>query len=256
MEWPWGRRACRAASCVCRPVVLSAAACAFVLAGCQLDHPPSPSAAQPRGASVGFESIDGLPHAQFQTLVQDLNDEAQTRRLAVISREKPSAYRVRGYLAAEVAKNKTTVSWVWDVFDDDQHRALRISGTTIADGHRHEGWPAVDEATLSKVAHSSMDQLAAFLTSPSVAPGTPGAAPAQMAQVSPDASTPEAAGIFRIFHPDADPVPAVASPPPAENEVGAAPTPVSAAVPLPPRRPPLAAAVLARPTVAMARVTP
>ena len=39
-------------------------------------------------------------------LVRDLNDEAQGRRLAVISREQSAAYRVRGYLAAKVTKHR------------------------------------------------------------------------------------------------------------------------------------------------------
>ena len=90
------------------------------------------SAAQPRGATVAFESIDGPPTGQFQKLVQHLNDEAQARRLAVISREQPSAYRVRGYLAAKVVQGETTISWVWDVFDKDEHRALRVTGEETA----------------------------------------------------------------------------------------------------------------------------
>src|SRR5262245_61164454 len=73
------------------------------LAGCSPDG-QGISAAQPRGATVAFDSLDGLPPVQFQRLVKDLNDEAQSRRLAVISREQPSAYRVRGYLAATVTK--------------------------------------------------------------------------------------------------------------------------------------------------------
>jgi hypothetical protein len=247
MEWRRGRRAGRAALCVCRPAVLLAVTCAFALAACELESPSNLSAAQPRGASVAFDSIDGLPPAQFQTLVQDLNEEAQTRRLAVVSRENPSAYRVRGYLAAEVVQDKTTVSWVWDVFDGSQHRALRIIGSETANGRQHGGWPAVDGATLRKIAHSSMDKLAAFLTSPAVAPGT---APAQLAlAVAPAASSPEAAGIFRIFHPHADPVPAAdASPPPTESDVTATP----ASVPLPRRRPSPAAAVSARETLTLA----
>ncbi len=250
MQWRWGRRACRAAFCVCRPAVLLATACAFTLTACELVSQPSFTVAQPRGASVAFDSIDGLPPAQFQTLVQDLNDEAQSRRLAVISRENPSAYRVRGYLSAETAKDKTTVSWVWDVFDNDQHRALRITGTQDADGQPHEGWQAVDGETLRKIARESMDQLAAFLTSPAVAPGAPAPAPAHVAFVYGDASTPEAAGIFRIFHAHADPVPATVAP--AETDTGIAATPISAAVPLPRRRPLAAAAVSARETLMLA----
>ena len=84
-----------------------AAICALMLAGCNPDK-QGMSAAQPRGATVAFNSVDGLPPGQFRKLVQDLNDEAQSRRLAVISREQPSAYRVRGYLAVKVTKRQTT----------------------------------------------------------------------------------------------------------------------------------------------------
>lgn len=247
MEWRRGRRAGRVALCVCRPGVLLAVTCAFALAACELESQPNLSAAEPRGASVAFDSIDGLPPAQFQTLVRDLNEEAQTRRLAVVSREHSSAYRVRGYLAAEVMQDKTTVSWVWDVFDGGQHRALRIIGSETANSRRHGGWPAVDGATLRKIAQSSMDKLAAFLTSPSVAPGT---APTQLAlAAAPAPSSPEAAGIFRIFHPHADPVPAANALPAASDVVA---TPVSVSVPLPRRRPLPAAAVSARETLTLA----
>ena len=83
---------------------------------------------------------------------------------AVISREQPSAYRVRGYLAATVAKHQTTISWVWDVFDQDEHRALRISGEETAKVRHKDAWAAADDAMLQRIAQSSMEQLAAFLT--------------------------------------------------------------------------------------------
>ena len=252
MEWRRGRRVRGAAFNRCPSAVLLAAACALTLAACQFEGQPNLAATQPRGATVAFDSIDGLPPTQFQTLVRDLNDEAQTRRLAVISRENPSAYRVRGYFSADIVKDKTTVSWVWDVFDRAEHRALRITGSQVASRGAQEGWPAVDEATMRKVAQSSMDQLATFLTSPDVAPG---AAPPQLAlAAAPAASSPEAAGIFRIFRAHADPIPAAR--PPAESEPAALVTPASATVPLPRRRPVPAAAVSARETLTLtARAT-
>jgi hypothetical protein len=76
----------------------------LALAGCNPDG-RALSPAQPRGATVAFDSLDGLPPGQFQKLVQNLNEEAQVRRLAVISREQSSAYRVRGYLAVKEASN-------------------------------------------------------------------------------------------------------------------------------------------------------
>lgn len=214
---------------------------ALALAACNPDS-QGVSAQQPRGATVAFDSLDGLPPSQFQQLVKNLNDEAQSRRLAVISREQPSAYRVRGYLAATVVKHHTTVSWVWDVFDQDEHRALRISGEEVAKVRHKDAWAAADNVMLQRIAQSSMEQLATFLTSPGVAPGTAPSAEPQIALVGTNDSSPEAAGIFRIFHPQADPISTVSAEPPGEDETGP--------IPLPRRRP--AALVSSRETLTLA----
>jgi hypothetical protein len=163
-----------------------------------------------RGATVAFESIDGPPPGQFQTLVQNLNTEAQARQLAVISREQPSVYRVRGYLAAHVVKGRTTISWVWDVFDKDERRALRITGEETAKGRPRDAWTAADNAMLARIARDSMDQLAGFLNAPAAVPGAPAPAPEPAAApsgplVSANDTSPEAAGIFRIPQAQADP---------------------------------------------------
>ena len=197
-----------------------ALAAALALAGCQTANQTGVAAAAPRGATVAFESIDGLPKDHFQTLVNDLNGEAQQRRLAVLPREQPSAYRVRGYFAASVEGAKTTISWVWDVFDDQQRRAYRISGSE--DAKSGKAWAAADAAMMQRIARASVEQLAAFLTSPDVAPGAPANEPRLALIGDRDDSTPEAAGIFRVSQPNVDP----AESPAAEN-----------AVPLPPKRP-------------------
>ncbi|HTQ83995.1 MAG TPA: hypothetical protein VMI47_12085 [Pseudolabrys sp.] len=194
----------------------------------------------PHGASVAFESIDGPPEGQFYKLVQDLNDEAQARRLAVVSREHTSAYRVRGYLAAETVKGQTTISWVWDVFDDEGRRALRINGAEAAPGKHRDAWTAADDAVLQRIARASMDQLSAFLTSPDVAPAE---APGTVAFID-NSSTPEAAGIFRVSHPDADPVSGEGAETPARD--------AQTSVPLPRRRPTVSATIAPHGTVALA----
>jgi hypothetical protein len=240
----WGLRRCAegaSACCVFRPLL--AAACVLVLAGCGLDGQPSLTAEQPRGATVAFESIDGPPHAQFHALVQKLNEQARNHRLAIVARARPAAYRVRGYLAAETDKGKTTVSWVWDVFDRDEHRALRIAGAEAAKGP-HRGWDAADDAMLQRIASNSMARLATFLTSPAAVP----AAPAQVVLLGDRDATPEEAGIFRIFKPRADPVPAKSAAAPAATPENAGP------VPLPPSRPPNPAAVSSSKTIVLAVV--
>jgi hypothetical protein len=241
MQWSSGWRPLRATQRrMCRPGVLLAAACALALAACNPEDRSITSAGQPRGASVAFESIDGLPPDQFRQLVNSLNSEAQTRQLAVMSRDSQAAYRVRGYLAAKTVKRQTTVSWVWDVFDRDDRRALRITGEETAKdtgkhGHR-DAWSAADDAMLDRIARNSVDQLAAFLTSPEVAPGTPDAAP-QAVAFGQQNSSPESAGIFRISQPNADPEPSD--------------TANTGLIPLPPRRPPLTTAISARETLTL-----
>ena len=152
-------------------------------------------------------SLDGLPPGQFQKLVRDLNDEAQARRLAVISREQPSAYRVRGYLAVKVAKHQTTVSWVWDVFDQEEQRALRISGEETAKG------PAPRRLGGRRRRHAAPDrphQHGATCCLPDLARGRAryravgGRGPSGAGRAH--ESSPEAAGIFRISRPQADPI--------------------------------------------------
>ena len=137
--------------------------------------------------------------------MQDLNNEAQARRLAVIAREDPSAYRVRGYLAAEIDHGKTTISWVWDVFDRDQQRALRISGSETAKRGQGKGWQAADNAMMQRIAKSSMAELAAFLTSPAVAPGTPGTSAPQVALAVPPPLHPGSRRYFPHFPPQCRP---------------------------------------------------
>lgn len=243
MEWSGVRHAFGDTLAVGRIGALLA--CAVALCGCDPES-QNMSAASPRGATVAFDSVDGLPPGQFQKLVQDLNNEAQARRLAVISREQPSAYRVRGYLAAKVARRQTTITWVWDIFDPNEQRALRISGEETAKVRHKDAWAAADDAMLRRIANASMEQLAAFLTSPEVAPGTaPAADPAQGQAVAAAASaesSPEAAGIFRISYPQADPISTDTAESAAADESGV--------VPLPRRRP--GALVAARETLTLA----
>jgi hypothetical protein len=172
----------------------------LMLAGCNTRRETELVAARPHGATVAFESIDGLPPSHFRTLVADLNDEAQARRLAVISRHEHPAYRVRGYFAAAVENGRTSISWVWDVFDRNDNRAYRISGTEP--GGAGTAWNAADASTLQKIATSSMDQLGAFLRSPKAVPGAPPQADEpRLALLGQRDLSPEAAGIFKVVPP-------------------------------------------------------
>lgn len=165
------------------PVAALALMLGLMTAGCAVSVPETTgSLPAPRGASVAFESIDGMPQGQFRKLVQSLEQEAETRNLAVVSRTVPSQYRIRGYASAQIQGKRTTISWLWDVYDKEYQRALRISGEEQVAGRR--GWAAADDQMIQRIARDGMTQLAAFLTDPAAVPA-PGVIPSPSPSPSP-----------------------------------------------------------------------
>ncbi|MGX1319580.1 hypothetical protein AB7M17_003033 [Bradyrhizobium sp. USDA 377] len=127
------------------------------------------------GATVAFESIDGPPPQVFDRMVGVLDSESKLRSLSVVSREGTAAYRVRSYLSAQVVRGKTVIAWVWDVYDANQQRALRLSGEepTAAKGGR-DPWQAADDLVLRKIAQAGFSGLSNMING---TPDAPGAAP-------------------------------------------------------------------------------
>ena len=70
----------------------------------------------------------------------------KSRNVAIASREGAANYRVRGYLAAQVIRGRTHISWVWDVYDDVKVRALRIRGEEAGGRAGGDPWSIADEA--------------------------------------------------------------------------------------------------------------
>ena len=150
----------------------------------------SASASSAAGPTLAFESIDGPPVGVFNRLVDNLSSEAQTRQLAIASREGSANYRVRGYLAAQVIRGRTHISWVWDVYDDDKLRILRVTGEEAGGRAGGDPWSVADEGMLRRIARASMDRLAAHLGDPG-APAQPDATTAIAASPEPlDAAKP------------------------------------------------------------------
>jgi hypothetical protein len=144
-----------------------------------------------RGPTVAFDSIDGPPESIFRHFVQDLNDEAAARQMAMVPRAGQAQYRVHGYMAALVGKRRaTTITWVWDVYDAEQNRAVRIKGEERAGSSGRGTWAAADEGVLRRIAKNGMDQLAAFLAAPD-GPRPPAAPPDRGPNVA-DATAPAA----------------------------------------------------------------
>jgi hypothetical protein len=190
MKWGYGGRLPRVVGLL---LVVFAAA---LLGGCNTTQFGLASAS---GTSVAFDSIDGPPPEVFQRLVRDLNAEAKARQLAVLSRDQDAAYRVRGYMAAQTKAGQSSITWMWDVYDKERERSVRLSGEEKVAGKHRNPWEALDAATVQRIARNTMDKLGAFLA--------PSGATVQPAVTSEREGSPEAAGIVRVSTPQPEAAP-------------------------------------------------
>src|SRR5271168_4638488 len=127
------------------------------------------------GSTIAFESIDGPPPQVFDRMVGILDSESKLRNLSIVSREGQAAYRVRSYLAAQLYHGRTTIAWVWDVYDANQQRALRLSGEEPAGSKAgRDAWAAADDLVLRRIAQAGFAGLAAMVngTAPADEPAT------------------------------------------------------------------------------------
>ncbi|MGY4476604.1 hypothetical protein [Bradyrhizobium sp. USDA 3364] len=124
------------------------------------------------GATVAFESIDGPPPQVFDRMVGVLDSESKLRSLSIVSREGTAAYRVRSYLSAQVVRGRTMIAWVWDVYDSNQQRALRLSGEEPAGKAGRDAWAAADDLVLRRIAQAGLSGLSGMIN------GGPASAPA------------------------------------------------------------------------------
>src|SRR5205807_7328595 len=159
------------ASCLQAPRAMIAAVLLFVasaLGGCagggatgSGSYAMAPSAGG--GPTVAFESIDGPPPQVFDRMVSVLDSESKLRSLSIVSREGAASYRVRSYLSAQVHRGRAVIAWVWDVYDRDQQRALRLSGEEPAGKAGRDPWAAADDLLLRKIAQAGFSGLSAMV---------------------------------------------------------------------------------------------
>lgn len=216
--------------------------------------------------TVAFEQIDGPPLAVFKGLVAELDGQAKAHGIDVVAPGGEAAYRIRGYLANHVVGGRPHVAYVWDIYDSEERRNIRITGEEAGAkaARRADAWEAADPAMVKRIAETSVGQLASFLGTPArstpvarPAPATPASAPASRPDVAPPAEpavkpeptdptesdTPIAAapatqprGLFAALFAS----PMTAEPSAAEPD---APAPIPANVPLPRRKPDRTAAI-------------
>ena len=166
------------ASCLPAPRALVAAvlfAVAAALGGCAGGGATGSNAyamaSTGSGSTVTFESIDGPPPQVFDRMVGVLDSESKLRNLSIVSREGSASYRVRGYLSAQVVRGRTVIAWVFDIYDANQQRALRLSGEEPAGKAGRDVWATADDLVLRKIAQAGLSGLSGMIN------GTPAEMP-------------------------------------------------------------------------------
>jgi hypothetical protein len=152
------------------------------------------------GPTVAFESIDGPPPQVFDRMVSVLDSESKLRSLQIVSREGSASYRVRSYLSAQVNHGRTIIAWVWDVYDRDQQRALRLSGEESAGKAGRDPWAMADDLVLRRIAQAGLSGLSGMINgnAPADAP-QPASAPGRRGPEVASAEAPSPAmGEFRV----------------------------------------------------------
>lgn len=149
-----------------RAALAGALAIAALAGGCTANGPSPAAGFSAQGPTLAFESIDGPPPAVFDRLVHTLNVEARARNLPVVSRQGAAYYRARGYLSAQVRRGQATIVWVWDIYDANQQRAVRISGEEAAGKTGRDAWAGANDQVLRTIAANSLSGIAGVMSAP------------------------------------------------------------------------------------------
>jgi hypothetical protein len=151
------------------------------------------------GPTVAFESIDGPPPPVFERMVNVLDSESKLRNLSIVSREGSASYRVRSYLSAQVSRGRATIAWVWDVYDRDQQRALRLSGEEPAGKAGRDAWAGADDLLLRKIAQAGLSGLSGLINGTAPADAPPAPTPGRRGPAVASTDQPESAsGAFSV----------------------------------------------------------
>lgn len=111
------------------------------------------------GNSVRFLPIIGAPVEAVTPLSRQLGAEARSLGLAIKSSSDSSAsYILKGYLSAFQDGPQISVTYVWDVLDNNGARLHRIQGAESAPLKRGDPWTAVPPSVMQKIATKTMSE--------------------------------------------------------------------------------------------------
>jgi hypothetical protein len=122
-------------------------------------------AAKPAGPKVAIAPVIGAPDGVAKQMHQDLSAAIEKNGMVVAkSNDEKSDYTLRGYVVAAKEKDKTKLSYIWDVIDPSGQRVNRITGDELAPASASkDNWASVTPAVSQAVSQKSATSLAAWI---------------------------------------------------------------------------------------------
>ena len=111
------------------------------------------------GPTVAFELVDGPPPQVFDRLVRVLDRESQARSFDRVARSRRPPTVCAAIFPPRSGAARRTIAWVWDVYDRDQQRALRLSGEEPAGKAGRDAWTAADDQMMRRIAQAGLSGL-------------------------------------------------------------------------------------------------
>ncbi len=121
-------------------------------------------AALATSTSIRLAPVIGAPSGAVQAMSRRISSRSSERGISVVPPGTSRAtYDMKGYFSAITESGKTTVIFVWDVFDTSGNRLHRIQGQETAPGTSPDGWSSVSSRMMESIGARTVDEFASWL---------------------------------------------------------------------------------------------
>lgn len=115
-------------------------------------------------ARIRLAPVVGAPEGAVRAMSRRIATRSTERGIALVPPGTTGAtHDMKGYFSAITESGKTTVIFVWDVFDASGNRLHRIQGQESAPGSSPDGWSSVSGRMMETIGTRTVDEFAAWL---------------------------------------------------------------------------------------------
>lgn len=115
-------------------------------------------------ARIRLAPVVGAPEGAVKAMSRRIATRSTERGIALVPPGTSGAtHDMKGYFSAITESGKTTVIFVWDVFDTSGNRLHRIQGQESAPGSSPDGWSSVSGRMMETIGTRTVDEFATWL---------------------------------------------------------------------------------------------